>query len=81
MTHRYSQNVQYTHVGPNANSQYANFERIAFDPWLTYGGTSPYFDSSCSHLPTLYRNEGTNEGNHRPQYRGRLRLRYSLTMT
>ena len=19
-------------------------ERIAFDPWLTYGGTSPYFD-------------------------------------
>ena len=20
-------------------------------------------------LPTLYRNEGTNEGNHRPQYR------------
>ena len=78
MTHRYSQNVQYTHVGPNANSQYANFgTNCLFDPWLTVGGTSPLLWSSCSHLPTLYRNEGTNEGNHRPQYRGRLRLRYS----
>ena len=67
MTHRYSQNVQYTHVGPNANSQYANFgTNCLFDPWLTYGGTSPLLWSSCSHLPTLYRNEGTNEGNHRP---------------
>ena len=72
MTHRYSQNVQYTHVGPNANSQYANFgTNCLFDPWLTVGGTSPLLWSSCSHLPTLYRNEGTNEGNHRPQYRGR----------
>ena len=46
MTHRYSQNVQYTHVGPNANSQYANFgTNCLFDPWLTYGGHQPlYFD-------------------------------------
>ena len=45
MTHRYSQNVQYTHVGPNANSQYANFgTNCLFDPWLTVGGTSLYFD-------------------------------------
>ena len=51
-------------------------ERIAFWPMADLWGTSPLW-SSCSHLPTLYRNEGTNEGNHRPQYRGRLRLRYS----
>ena len=46
MTHRYSQNVQYTHVGPNANSQYANFgTNCLFDPWLTVGGHQPlYFD-------------------------------------
>ena len=36
MTHRYSQNVQYTHVGPNANSQYANFgTNCLFDDDLT----------------------------------------------
>ena len=78
MTHRYSQNVQYTHVGPNANSQYANFGTncLLTHGWLM-GAPAPLLWSSCSHLPTLYRNEGTNEGNHRPQYRGRLRLRYS----
>ena len=78
MTHRYSQNVQYTHVGPNANSQYANFgTELPFWPMADCRGHQPLLWSSCSHLPTLYRNEGTNEGNHRPQYRGRLRLRYS----
>ena len=45
MTHRYSQHVQYTHVGPNANSQYANFERIAFWPMADLWGHQPlYFD-------------------------------------
>ena len=46
MTHRFSQNVQYTHVGPNANAQYANFgTNCLFDPWLTFGGHQPlYFD-------------------------------------
>ena len=79
MTHRYSQNVQYTHVGPNANSQYANFgTNCLFDPWLTVGGHQPlYFDQVAAIYQHIYRNEGTNEGNHRPQYRGRLRLRYS----
>ena len=52
-------------------------ERIAFWPMADLWGHQPLLWSSCSHLPTLYRNEGTNEGNHRPQYRGRLRLRYS----
>ena len=58
-------------------------ERIAFWPMADCRGHQPlYFDQDCSHLPTLYRNEGTNEGNHRPQYRGRLRLKaFSLTMT
>lgn len=46
ITHRYSQNIQYTHVGPNANCQYANFGcNTLFDPWLTIGGHQPlYFD-------------------------------------
>ena len=37
-------------------------ERIAFltHGWLM-GAPAPLLWSSCSHLPTLYRNEGTNE--------------------
>ena len=31
-----------------------------------WGAPAPLLWSSCSHLPTLYRNEGTNEGNHHP---------------
>ena len=39
--------------------------------------TSPLYFDQVAAITNIYRNEGTNEGNHRPQYRGRLRLRYS----